>query len=249
MFSKKSKSFVQVISYLAQVSSRSIPRTKITGSKGKTQFYFCTFSCYCLILFYRNCAILHWEGFLKGFCKCSNLTYNIVGTLRHSSKSEVVEWTYTLFLLDVELVRVPWFLLFFFFFFYEDIMICEWKIKSSPRENMCIKKTKVKTQLKSLSLGSLSCLPQAAWVPSPLNFTSTFSDSDLFPRPKFLTPGWTNTNVLRITELNVWYAGCLINLSRIIILCRVVSACPKAYSLGRLRDTNKGYMGKSLWIG
>lgn len=138
---------------------------------------------------------------------------------------------------------------FFFFFVYEDIMICEWKIKSSPRENMCIKKTKVKTQLKSLSLGSLSCLPQAAWVPSPLNFTSTFSDSDLFPRPKFLTPGWTNTNVLRITELNVWYAGCLINLSRIIILCRVVSACPKAYSLGRLRDTNKGYMGKSLWIG
>lgn len=121
VFSKKSKPFFQVILYLAHVSLGSIPRTKIAGSRGKMQLYFCTFSCYCLILFYRNCAILHWEGFLKGFCKCSNLIYSIVGKLRHSSKSEVIEWTYTLFLLVSKMWAGKSILVFAFFFF------CLWR--------------------------------------------------------------------------------------------------------------------------
>lgn len=89
-------------------------------------------------------------------------------------------------------------------------------------------KTKVKTQLKSLSFRSLPCLTQATWVLSPLNFIITFSDSDLFPRAKLLTRGWTNTNIRTGTEQNVWNAGCCINSSEIIFLCRVMSAFPKA---------------------
>lgn len=90
-------------------------------------------------------------------------------------------------------------------------------------------KTKVKTQLKSLSFRSLPCLTQATWVLSPLNFIITFSDSDLFPRAKLLTRGSTNMNIRTGTaEQNVWNAGCCINSSEIIFLCRVMSAFPKA---------------------
>lgn len=90
-------------------------------------------------------------------------------------------------------------------------------------------------------------LSQAMWVLDPLNSICTFSDSDPFPRPKLLTPGWTNMNLLAgITALNVWNVGCLTNLSWIIILRRVASASPKACSLAHIWDVNKGYTAKSV---
>lgn len=133
--------------------------------------------------------------------------------------------------------RAPWFLLLGHLQFVCGDVIHVWKMKSSPRYNSHIKKTKVKSQLKSVSLGIRSCSPQATRVPRPLNFVSTLSDSYPFPRPKFLTPGWTDMNVLAgITELNVWYVGCLVNLNWMIMLCTVASAVPWACPLGHLRD-------------
>lgn len=153
---------------------------------------------------------------------------------------------------NVAWYRVPWFLLLGSLQFIYGDLICEWKTKSSPRENISIKKKQRWKLSSSLSLWEAFPVPPApthTWFPSPLNFISTFSDSDAFPGPKLLTPGWTNMNVLPgITELKVWYAGCLINLSWTTILCRVVSAFPKAFSLGYLWAGNKGYIAVSVWV-